>query len=140
MTFAMIVELSMSGLLAATLIYCAVLERRLAALRNGQDGLKETIGELNSAIVTAGASMRMLKSAAADAGELLDERLGRARALSDELSVVVASGERIADRIVSGTSIAQPRKPAKPNAQSSGAQQTMPANLSNRLDALRNVR
>lgn len=136
MTFSMIVELSMSGLLAATLIYCAVLERRLAALRSGQDGLKETIGALNSAIVTAGASMRMLKSAAADAGEILDDRLGRARALSDELSVVVASGERIADRIVSGMNTPAPRKMTK----SSGGQNAMPATLSNRLDALRNVR
>ena len=42
-------------LLAATLCYCIVLERRLAAVRKGQEGLSRTIGELNMAIAGAGA-------------------------------------------------------------------------------------
>ena len=91
-------ELLLSVLLAATLVYCIVLERRLAAVRKGQDGLKKMIGELNAAIAGAGASLRALKSAAADAAETLDERLKRARALSDELSLLTNSGERIAQR------------------------------------------
>ena len=60
-------ELLLSVLLAATLVYCIVLERRLASIRKGQDGLKKMIGELNGAIAGAGASMCALKSAAADA-------------------------------------------------------------------------
>ena len=91
-------ELLLSVLLAATLVYCIVLERRLASVRKGQDGLKRMIGELNGAIAGAGASIRALKSTAADAAETLDERLKRARALSDELSLITNSGERIAQR------------------------------------------
>ena len=85
MTLSLIVELALSGLLLATIGYCAVLERRLSALRKGQDGLKDTIGDLNSAIVNAGESMRALKAHAADAVETLDERLARARGSIDEL-------------------------------------------------------
>src|SRR4051794_29307217 len=92
------IELALTALLAVTLVYCIVLERRLAALRKGQDGLKGTIVELNSAIVTAGNAMRGLKASAAEAGEQLDDRLTRARALADELGLITASGERIADR------------------------------------------
>ncbi len=66
-TLPLIVEVVLTGLLAATLIYCAVLERRLAALRKSQDGLKATIGELNAAILSAGTSMRLLKAATAGA-------------------------------------------------------------------------
>ena len=51
MNISLIVELALSGLLLATIGYCAVLERRLSALRKGQDGLKDTIGALNSSIV-----------------------------------------------------------------------------------------
>ena len=47
MTFSLIVEIVLTLLLAATLVYCAILERRLAALRKGQDGFRETIVELN---------------------------------------------------------------------------------------------
>ncbi len=102
-TLPLIVEVVLTGLLAATLIYCAVLERRLAALRKGQDGLKATIGELNTAILSAGTSMRLLKAATAGASESLDDRLTRGRAMIDELSLLTAAGERIADRIDRGT-------------------------------------
>ena len=118
MTFSLIVEIALSTLLAATLVYCAILERRLATLRKGQDGLKQTFVELGAAIVSAGASVRALKESAAGAAESLDDRLVRARGMADELSVLTASGERIADRIVgqrssvSGTDTSRPMKPA----------------------------
>ena len=99
MTVSLCIEILLCFLLAATLGFCAVLERRLSALRKGQDGLKSTISELNSAIAAAGTSMRMLKSAASGAVELLDEKVTTARAAIDELSLLAASGERIAARM-----------------------------------------
>jgi len=123
----LIVEISLIALLAITLVYCIVLERKLSALRKGQDGLKQTIVELNGAIATAGASMRTLKHAAAGAAETLDARLESARAMIDELSLMTASGERIAERIAQG-----------PVAKGSPAKNPMlPASLLGRLDALR---
>ena len=95
----LLLELGLDVLLAFTLCYCVVLERRLAAVRKGQEGLKTTIGELNMAIAGAGASLRALKSAAGEAAVNLDERLKRARLHIDELSVLTASGERIAQRM-----------------------------------------
>ena len=92
-------ELGLEILLALTLVYCVILERRLAAVRKGQEGLKQTIGELNMAIAGAGASLRALKSAAGEAAHTLDERLKRARLHIDELSVLTISGERIAQRM-----------------------------------------
>lgn len=92
-------ELGLEVLLALTLAYCVILERRLAAVRKGQEGLKRTIGELNMAIAGAGASLRALKSAAGEAAQTLDERLKRARLHIDELSVLTTSGERIAQRM-----------------------------------------
>ena len=92
-------ELGLEVLLAFTLGYCVVLERRLAAVRKGQEGLKRHIGELNMAIAGAGASLRALKSAAGEAAQTLDERLKRARLQIDELSVLTVSGERIAQRM-----------------------------------------
>ena len=94
-------ELALEVLLAFTLGYCVILERRLAAVRKGQEGLKRHIGELNMAIAGAGASLRALKTAAGEAAHTLDERLKRARLHIDELSVLTASGERIAQRMES---------------------------------------
>jgi hypothetical protein len=99
MTLTFILELALEVLLGLTLVYCVVLERRLAAVRKGQEGLSRTIGELNMAISGAGASLRALKAAAGEAAQTLDERLKRARLHIDELSVLTASGERIAQRM-----------------------------------------
>jgi hypothetical protein len=130
----LLVEIGLSVLLLATIVYCAVLERKLSALRKGQDGLKDTIAKLNEAIVAAGSSMRMLKSTAAGAAEALDERIARGRSIADELSILTASGDRIAERMLDRT--------AAPKASNVTP---MPANLGARLEALkpqalRNVR
>lgn len=111
MALPLIIEIALSFLLLATVAYCALLERKLAALRKGQDGLKDIIAELNAAIMAAGTSMRVLKSAASGAVETLDERVSRARTLIDELSLLTASGERIAARIEQGAQQG-PRTPA----------------------------
>jgi hypothetical protein len=127
MTLAMALELLLSTLLAATLIYCIVLERRLTAVRKGQEGLKRMIGELNGAIAGAGASLRALKSAATGAAENLDDRLKRARAMADELSLLSSSGERIAQRFDRAVS-------TRPG------QQLPSGSVMHRLDALKAVR
>jgi hypothetical protein len=107
----LIVELALIVLLSATLAYCVLLERRLAAMRKGQDALKGTLAELNRAIVTAGSSLGQLRAAAHDAAGTLDERMGLARKLIDELSVLTASGERIAERFDRGFDRASDSRP-----------------------------
>jgi hypothetical protein len=131
MTLTFVVEVSLELLLAVTLCYCIVLERRLSAVRKGQEGLSRTIGELNMAIAGAGASLRALKSAAGEAAQTLDERLKRARLHIDELSVLTASGERIADRIDRGTTSQTPARAVM-------ADMVLPSNsIMNRLDSVR---
>jgi phage shock protein A len=137
MNIGLIVELALIALLAVTLVYCIVLERRLASVRKGQDGLRSVVGELNTAITNAGASMRALKATASGAAETLDERLARARTIIDELSLLTASGERIAERFdrasdASAAARAQPAADANFNLPS--------GSIMKRLDALRAVR
>jgi hypothetical protein len=132
-------EIALTVLLIVTIGYCVILERRLAAVRKGQDGLKSTIGELNAAITGAGASLRALKAAAGESAEMLDSRLSAARKLNDELAVLTASGERIAQRmdraVVPGTT---PRAPI-PIIKPSNAH--LPSgSVMNRLDALKAAR
>ena len=134
MTLTFFVEISLEVLLAATLCYCILLERRLAAVRKGQEGLSRTIGELNMAIAGAGASLRALKSAAGEAAQTLDERLKRARLHIDELSVLTASGERIALRMEGASA---PRGRAERDAPPL-SDMALPSNsIMNRLDAMR---
>ena len=98
-TLTFMVEIALSLLLVATLIYCALLERRLAAVRKGQEGLNNMIADLNASLATAGAGLRALEQAASTVGETLDRKLSIARATIDELSLITTSGERIAQRM-----------------------------------------
>jgi hypothetical protein len=98
MTLSAILDLILCGLLALTLVYCIVLERRLNVVRKGQDSLKGTIRGLNVAIENASATLNALRAASAGAMQTLDERTKIARAVADELSLLTASGERIAER------------------------------------------
>jgi len=132
MNLGTIVELVLTLILAVTLVYCVVLERRLAAVRRGQEGLKSTIDELDTAITNAGASMRALKTTASGAADTLDERLARARTTIDELSLLTASGERIAERFDRATTRQAETRATNPNLPS--------GSVMGRLDALRAVR
>jgi hypothetical protein len=127
-----IVEIVLTALLAVTLVYCILLERRLAAVRLGQEGLKSTIGELNTAITNAGASLRALKATASGAAETLDERLARARTTIDELSLLTASGERIAERFDQAATQRAATRTVNPNLPS--------GSIMGRLDSLKAVR
>ena len=130
MTITFYAEVALEVLLVATLCYCVLLERRLRAVRKGQEGLSRTVGELNMAIAGAGASLRALKAAAGESAQTMDERLKRARLHIDELSVLVASGERIADRIDRAVTTQPARNPM--------AELVLPStSIMNRLDAAR---
>lgn len=106
MSMAIFLDLVLAVLLAAAIVQCVLVERRLKALRSGQEGLKATIVELNAAIAAAGESVRMLRASADGATRKLDQGIASARALADELSILNSAGERIARRIESGTATA----------------------------------
>ncbi len=96
----LILDALVAVLLCATIFYCALLDRRLKALRSGQDGFKEIIDQLNTATARAEMSIGQLKQASTNVGSGLVDQLGKARAATDELSVMVASGNNLAERLV----------------------------------------
>lgn len=94
-----LLEIIVCVFLGATIAYCAMLDRRLRAMRSGQDGLRELVGELNTATSRAVSAIDALKQASTATGQDLGGRVTEARALADDLSLMIESGERIAERI-----------------------------------------
>ena len=89
-------------LLVVTLFYCFALNRRLRDLRSGQDGMRDLINALNEATNRAQTSITQLKGAGESVAAHLQEDVAKARSLADELSLMVETGNNIADRL-SGT-------------------------------------
>ena len=94
-----IVELTLAVLLAATLVCCFSVDRRLKRLRSDQESLNGTVHALNAAIISASAGVAKLRAAAAEADKTLGGKVSSARALVDELSLLTAACERIATRM-----------------------------------------
>ena len=122
----LIVEITLAGLLAATLFCCVRLDRRLRDLRNDQASLSGTVRALNAAVTAAQTSLSGLRAAAHDADESLGRKLSQARGLADELSLLTSAGERIASRIES----------ARANGATHAAPRTQPA-LAEKFRAVR---
>jgi Flp pilus assembly protein TadB len=95
----MIVEVTLAVLLAATLVCCFSLDRRLKRLRMDQESLNGTVNALNAAVISASASIAKLRAAAAEADKTLGGKVSSARALVDELSLLTTACERIATRM-----------------------------------------
>lgn len=80
-------------LLLAAAVMCWRVDRRLRALRDGQDGMKQTIGALNDAVDRARASLAALDRAAKEQGAALKSEVDHARKLCEELRFLNDQGE-----------------------------------------------
>jgi len=99
-------------LLIATISYAAVLNQRLAVLRNDRAKLEELVNGLTVAAQRAESGIAGLKVASEDHGERLAKKIDDARALRDDLTYLLERGGSVADRL-EGT-IRAKRDGAKP--------------------------
>jgi len=114
MPVGMILEGLVAVLLVVTIVYSAILDRRLKALRTGQDGLKALIEGLDGATRRAQTSINELKAAADAAGQNLSVQVSKARGLTDELQIMIEAGNGLADRLEGARSAAGPREAREP--------------------------
>ena len=104
-----IIDVVVIAMLGATIFYALRLERKLANMRSAQAALGDVIRELNGAAMRAEAGIHGLKNAAVSSGQMLDDKIKRARSLNDELALLLQSGERLGQRLESARPQAAPR-------------------------------
>lgn len=89
------------GLVAVLLLVAAVMcwrvDRRLRALKTGQDGVRESVIALNDATDRARASLAALERATTESGDVLERRIAEAKSLSDELQMITGQVDRKAE-------------------------------------------
>ncbi|HEX6956646.1 MAG TPA: DUF6468 domain-containing protein [Ferrovibrio sp.] len=99
MTLSLVVEIVVAVLLVITLSISLVLNRRLGNLRANQDEMRRLIADFDKALIKARQGMNELKAASAAADTAHEENLKQARALRDELSFMIETADRLADRL-----------------------------------------
>jgi len=99
MTPALISDITVALLLIATIVYVAVLNRRLGVLRDDKAKLEELIKGLNAASVSAQAGIAGLRQATEEVGRDLEKELAAGRSLRDDLHYLIERGGSAADRL-----------------------------------------
>lgn len=102
MELSLILDIIVAALLVATIIYAAVLNRKLQALRANKAEFEEMIGEFNEATRRAEGSIQALRLAADQTAKALSQQVERGQALRDELAFLTNRADGAADRITGG--------------------------------------
>jgi hypothetical protein len=101
MNFGIALDIALILLMAATIGYCVVLNRKLQTLRDSQAEMAKLVAAFDRATVQVGHGLQEFRAAGAKAGEI-GQKLERAKAMLAELSFVIETGERLADRLANG--------------------------------------
>jgi hypothetical protein len=103
----MLVEGSVTILLAVTIGYCAILNQRLKRLHSDRETLAKMVGDLVHATGLANSAVTELKTAALEADAKLNDRLEQAEKFEIELSAQVANGAQLIEKIARITAAAR---------------------------------
>jgi hypothetical protein len=103
-----LLEIVLTGLLAATLVYALRLERALGVLKRDRSALEELVAGFNASTRQAEAGIERLRGAAEGAGRQITQQLDEARALKDDMAFLLERGSRLADRLDSLVRVGRP--------------------------------
>lgn len=112
MTASLVLDGLIAVLLVATIAYCALLSRKLQALRRNNDELRRVIASFDAATAKAEAGVARLKETGDAIGEALQEQMDEARARYDELAFLADRAEKLASALEPQAS--RPRRPSAP--------------------------
>ncbi len=99
MTTTMAADGVVAILLVATIIYAAVLNRRLGLLRSDKAELQSLVQSFAAASQQAEAGVAGLKSAAEEIGRKLEKKIEQAQSLREDLTYMLERGGLVADRL-----------------------------------------
>src|SRR5579862_1706525 len=101
LTISLFLDVIVAILLVATIIYGAMLNRRLSGLRSNKAELEALIHSFGEACARAEAGVKTLRTAT-DEATRLQQYLDRSQALRDDLSFLLDRGSGLADRLEGG--------------------------------------
>ena len=99
MTFAILLDFVVTGLLIATILYAIRLNKKLEALYSSRGELQTFLEGFTSSLARAESSMQTLKGQGESTFTAIQDALSKATALRDDLSFLVERGDGIATRL-----------------------------------------
>jgi hypothetical protein len=119
-TIGVVIESLVATLLVLTIVYCVMLNKRLKLLRNDEQTLKATIGELITATEIAERAIAGLKVTVRECNDNLGGQLATASEMCDRLGTHIHAGETVLHRL-SRIAIAAKVQPGEPQTRTKNA-------------------
>lgn len=122
-----VIELIVGGLLAVTIGYCVLLDKRLRAVKADEAVMRRTVSELSLATDRAERAIDALKHTLGDCDRTLGERLRVAERYSTDLEEQIRSGDDVLNRIsrIVSTALDSPVVEGSPDPATAFAQHVM---------------
>ena len=98
----LVLDVVVAALLVATIVYCVILYRQLARVRNAQNEMRGLIASFDQATNRAQAGISELKRNSDEIVDAIQKEMKKGRTLADELAILTDSGDRLASRIENG--------------------------------------
>ena len=99
MTLGLMIDVLVAVLLAVTIFYAVVLNRRLGQLRTSRADFEKLVTEFSSAAVRTEKSIAALQESSGDRQADLQSEIDRAKALRDELAFMLDRGDGLAEKL-----------------------------------------
>lgn len=114
MTLSLLIDLIMIVLLVLMIASTIPLNARLKTLKDSRKAFEALAQQFEASSQRADASIKSLHQAALNTGDDLQKTIADAKALRDELSIMIDSADRLAHRLGSAASTAPAAPQAKP--------------------------
>lgn len=85
--------------LGVTIFYCLRLSRQFNQMRADRKAFETLIQSLNFASARAEASIQSFREVAVGNGDILQDKINKARGMAEELEIMVQAGDNLADRL-----------------------------------------
>ncbi|MGD9649452.1 MAG: DUF6468 domain-containing protein [Dongiaceae bacterium] len=102
-------DIIIAVLLAATIFYAYVLNKKLTILRGSREELRALLQQFVEASARAEASVKGMKATADSTGKALQEIMDRGQILRDEMSFMLERGDRLSSELASSISGGLPK-------------------------------
>lgn len=129
----------LAALLIGTIVTSLYLNQRITSIRKGQQEMAGLVGQLGKATAEARASLRDLRAEGHSSHKTLENTVRKAQEISDELALIVQSGNSLADRLdqsLEETSDLLRRARPQANRSTEAGEQPTPERLKKTLAAL----
>jgi hypothetical protein len=90
-----IAQIALSFALVLVAILCLRLDGKLNAMRKGQDGIRQTIGQLNAAVLRADAAIKALREQSDVSNATLQKQIDEAQSVADGLKFLASTARAL---------------------------------------------